>query len=199
MADRNRRPRGRPRKQVTAAPARPVGRPRVDLLDDPERYLIALFFALTGALGIKERPASRLIAAFAFGKELPTGLESADFCMFAKRCQALPGGRFLQIEGTQKTRRLISRADALRAKARGRWSEEQGANGFSDREGSWLQHMALAFAVALSGRFEVAKPFAFSYAAAVGETEFAVSVIFPMIEVRTDFSDNFSPKTNTET
>lgn len=181
------RPRGRPRKVTEEGPLRPVGRPTVELQDEPDRYFIALFFALTGPLEMQQRPAARLIAAFTRGENVNEPDE--DFLRFLQKHRDRVGGQIMQLarleEPGASTATLEGRADTIRKKARGRWNDNEKIYGWSERDAMWLHFMSLAFVIAFNAKPEIAKHLAGCAASIVGEAEFASKVLFAMIDAAT--------------
>lgn len=179
-------PRGRPRKE--RAPKAVVGRPKMDLASDPDRYSLALLSALTKRRGMDARPAARLAAAFTYGVEVEPGHNDWKFAILADLVKQTPGMVALQFgrneESGAKTTTLEGRADTLREKLRKPRSGD---------DGRWLQAMSDAFALTLTAERPARHYIVAFIAESVGEKAFYDKVLRSIIDEKIGFGKAVTP------
>jgi hypothetical protein len=126
---------------ATPKTGKPRGRPRKDFLQDPDRFAVALAFALK-TIGTSENDAFRAVAALAFGSKV---FEEQVPPRRKRGRGAIPGGMLVGYERTAirggPVGSLIGRADSLRLKT------PQIAR--DPKAMAWLLQMQAAFALAL--------------------------------------------------
>jgi hypothetical protein len=126
---------------VSPKTGKPRGRPQLDFLQDPDRFAIALAFALR-TLGNSENDAFRAVAALALGAKV----SAKEVAPRRKRGRgAIPGGLMVTYERVARkggsTGSLVGRATSLRQK---------GARTERDPKAmAWLLEKQAAFALAL--------------------------------------------------
>ena len=126
---------------VNGKSGKPRGRPRIDFLQDPDRFAIALAFAIK-TLGSSENDACRAVAALAFGKRVSA-------CDVGPRRKpgrgAIPAGSLvtygLAFRNGGAAGTLAGRATTLRQKGARVWQSPEAA--------AWLMGMQFAFSSAL--------------------------------------------------
>jgi hypothetical protein len=150
---------------------RAVGRPRVPLRKDPDRYLVALMHAMMidGASG---RKAAMIATAFSGAcREIP----ASNYFMARLADAGLSGGVALGFELIKRRgapHSLQGRADTIRKNRR-----------LDARDKEWLFCMSTAFAVCFNGGSPYsAKQIVARLAERAGETAYAEAVLFPMID-----------------
>ena len=169
------RPVGRPRKPRLPRCARP-GRPPQRFLDDPDRYVVALLDAMLALEMGSERA-----CAVAVADQLLTVLET-------RRPRPTTGQEGLALTLRSKQRRIGNRATkTLHSKQR---------HFASLIEANWRRTMGSAFMLALcAADCAAAKQAILQRAEAVGEGEFARTVMWPMVDAKfgalPEFSGNF--------
>jgi hypothetical protein len=132
---------------VSRKTGRPRGRPQLDFLQDPDRFAIALAFALT-TLGHSENTAFRAVAVLAFGHKA----SAEEVAPRRKRGRGvIPGGLLVTYERAARrggaTGSLAGRATSLRQKA--------ARIGRDPKAVAWLLQMQAAFTLALQAASSV--------------------------------------------
>lgn len=124
------RRRGRPRKQPEPQPKRRRGRPAWNLLTDPNRHAVALFYARkTWPWALSDRRSAKLTFAAGTGEMVPVSPELL---------KQHPGykGFGLKVPSANHADKLENSATTLRQKTRKALRDPQAAN--------WLKQMELA-------------------------------------------------------
>ena len=171
------RPRGRPRKPVEeAGPSvakRDRGRPSLMLWEDPDRYAVAFLLALVYSLGFRNDHAAKLAALLFWGKECEPDAAAAS--------KAAERGLTALSFAMPKTHRLDKplRHIATRLREKAAWRRHRN---LTEPEGVWLFRMTRAIGIALRPAGMLAKFAAVAEAELVGEKDFAVAVLLPMID-----------------
>lgn len=171
------RPHGRPKKE--RPPKAPVGRPKIPLTADHDRYSIALLGALTKHLGLDARPAARLAAAFIYGIKVEPGHNDWKFAQLSELAKMTPGAIAIQF-GRDKshlasTTTLEGRADTLREKLR---------RPQSGSAAEWLRLMTDATALTLTAERAARHHIVAHLAKLAGEGAFYDAVLRPAIDAK---------------
>lgn len=183
------KPRGRPRKE--RRPSNPIGRPPVSFLKDPDRYHVALLEALLALDGVycsanpSRKPASLrtcswIAAAWDVGQEVKGPFFKRrtvrDVTLFGRRDDP---GSFVGFKGTKAAHGVAATIDGRARTLRKKYKEA-----CAPEEINWRGNVAacLMLGLAPSDELEKAKLKVLKHADWAGERDFAIKVIFPMIE-----------------
>jgi hypothetical protein len=157
---------------ATKRTGRPCGRPELKLLDDPDRYRLAIIDATMESYGLKFEPAARLVLSVAESVLVPPGKGK----LSRSRERLLKRGWKLQtFKRVKQTPKIDSQIDTLRLKSK-RFATDEPAHG-------WLHNMRNAWINLL--RYDRIGPAAelliFKCAEAAGESAYAKDRMLPFL------------------